>query len=329
MKNKSLGRLEKINLRDIWTNESGEFTPWLAEEDNLKLLGDTIGIDLELEAQEKDVGPFKADMLCRDTGSDHLVLVENQLEKTDHTHLGQLMTYAAGLSAVTIVWAAQRFTEEHRAALDWLNNITSGEINFFGLEVELWKIGDSPVAPKFNIVSKPNDWVKSGSGARSQFESGSLSETRKMQLEFWTAFKEYILDRDSVVKPQKPFPNHWMSFAIGRSGFWTNALINTRDNRVWCELTLGGPDKSKFFSMLQSEKDKIEAEFGDSLNWRDTPVQKHAHISITYENVDPTDREKWPDLQRWLAEKLEAFHNVFSHRIKNLNIEDYSRDQDD
>ncbi len=156
----NLGRLEKItDLRDVWKTEAQDFTPWLATEGNLALLGDTVGLDLECEAVEKDVGPFRADILCRETGSNSLVLIENQVERTDHIHLGQLLTYAAGLNTVTIVWIAKRFTDEHRAAFDWLNEITGDEISFFGLEIELWRIGDSPIAPKFNVVSKPNEWT--------------------------------------------------------------------------------------------------------------------------------------------------------------------------
>src|SRR6185437_4226591 len=143
MKATSLGRLIKVNLRDVFPTEAGSFTPWLAQEENLSLLSETIGINLQCEAQEKDVGPFRADILCKDTITDNWVLIENQIERTDHTHLGQLLTYAAGLQAVTIVWVAERFTEEHRAALDWLNERTDAHINFFGLEIELWKIGDS------------------------------------------------------------------------------------------------------------------------------------------------------------------------------------------
>ena len=146
-----------LSLRDLWKHEERDFTPWLAQEDNIALLGETIGIDLEVEAQEKNVGPFRADILCKDTVTNHWVLIENQLTRTDHTHLGQLLTYAAGLNAVSIVWLAERFSEEHRATLDWLNEITDERFNFFGLEVELWRIGKSPIAPKFNIVCKPND----------------------------------------------------------------------------------------------------------------------------------------------------------------------------
>src|SRR5882672_9937256 len=118
MSTPNLGRLRKVDLREAWSSENSDFTPWLAQEENLKLLGEAIGIELELEWQEKDVGPFRADILCKDTATDDWVLIENQLERTDHCHLGQLITYAAGLNAVTIVWIAERFTQEHRAALD-------------------------------------------------------------------------------------------------------------------------------------------------------------------------------------------------------------------
>ena len=141
MTQSNLGRLEQIALRSIWVTEAGDFTPWLAQDDNLRLLGDTIGIELELETQEKAVGPFSADILCKDTANDSWVLIENQLERTDHIHLGQLLTCAAGLQAVTIVWIARRLTEEHRAALDWLNEITEEKFRFFGLEIEVWRIG--------------------------------------------------------------------------------------------------------------------------------------------------------------------------------------------
>lgn len=173
-----LGRLEKAELRQAWNNEAGDFTPWLAEPDNLVLLGEAVGLELELEAQEKNVGPFRADILCKDTLTGNWVLIENQLERTDHLHLGQLLTYAAGLKAVTIVWIAERFTDEHRVALDWLNEITNETINFFGLEIELWRIGDSPMAPKFNVVSQPNDWTKTVLEGTRQLETAGRSETK-------------------------------------------------------------------------------------------------------------------------------------------------------
>lgn len=152
-----LSKVSKVDLRSCWQNEANDFTPWLASEENIALLADALGMnELEVKAQEEHVGPFRADILCIDPGTDKYVLIENQLEKTDHSHLGQILTYAAGLEAVTIIWIAERFTEEHRAAIDWLNSITDKEFNFFGVEIELIKIGDSPAAPIFNVIAKPN-----------------------------------------------------------------------------------------------------------------------------------------------------------------------------
>src|SRR5688572_3350887 len=152
--------MQPVPLREAWESESGDFTPWLAQEENIEQLSEALGLELEVEAQEKDVGPFRADILCKNTVDGTWVLIENQLERTNHGHLGQLLTYAAGLEAVTIVWISQRFTEEHRATLDWLNQITDERFNFFGVEVELFRIGTSPLAPNFKVVSKPNDWSK-------------------------------------------------------------------------------------------------------------------------------------------------------------------------
>lgn len=160
MSTSELGRLERVDLREAWKSEPEDFTPWLAEERNLRLLGEALGMTLQLEAVEKSVGPFSADILCKEPQTEQWVLIENQLEQTDHTHLGQIITYSAGLNAVTVIWIARKFVEQHRAALDWLNEITTEATNFFGVEVELWRIGDSPLAPKFNLVSKPNAWSK-------------------------------------------------------------------------------------------------------------------------------------------------------------------------
>ncbi len=170
------------------------------------------------------MGPFRADILCKDTATDHWVLIENQLERTDHTHLGQLLTYAAGLQAVTIVWIAQRFTDEHRAALDWLNDVTDEGIAFFGLEVELWRIGDSPVAPKFNIVSSPNEWTK---GPPLPPET---TPAKQLQLEFWTAFRNYVEEHGASFRTTKPLPQNWMNISIGRSGIHLNAIASLWDS---------------------------------------------------------------------------------------------------
>ena len=219
-----LGTIKKMDLRDVWSSEASDFTPWLAKEDNISLLGDAIGLELEVESQEKNVGPFRADILARDLTSNHYVLIENQLEQTNHNHLGQIMTYAAGLDAFSIIWIAKSFTEEHRAALDWLNRITEENINFFGIEIEVIQIGDSLPAPQFKVVAKPNDWSKS---VRSSANTGEVTDTKLKQQQYWTQFKEYVENNGSPFKVQKPAPQHWTIIALGRSNFQLSLTVNS------------------------------------------------------------------------------------------------------
>ncbi len=220
----NLGRLQRVDLRDIWSTEAQDFTPWLAREENLAILGETLQVELEPEAQEKSVGPFRADILCRNADGGTWVLIENQLERTDHVHLGQLLTYAAGLNAVTICWIAASFTEEHRATLDWLNEITDERFQFFGLEVELWRIGSSDPAPKFNVVSKPNDWSRSVT-EMARRGGGEVSPLKRQQYAFWTQLMKRLEADAGPVRPKKPQAAGWMQFAIGRSDFWLEATL--------------------------------------------------------------------------------------------------------
>ena len=207
-----LERLERVrDLRSVWPTEAADFTPWLASDANIGLLSDALGVELEVVQAEAAVGPYRADIHCRDVLTEASVLVENQLEKTDHTHLGQLFTYAAGLDAVTVVWIAQRFTEEHRAALDWLNRITHADFRFFGIEVELWRIGDSALAPKFNLVAKPNDWAKTIRETAAA-EQPERSASRTLYSEYWQGLTDLILDRGSRIRPPtaKSLENYWV-----------------------------------------------------------------------------------------------------------------------
>jgi hypothetical protein len=316
---KALSRLERVDLREAWVSESGDFTPWLAKPENLDLLGDTIGMELELEAQETSVGPFRADILCKNTATNQWILIENQLERTDHCHLGQLLTYAAGLKAVTIVWIAERFTEEHRAALDWLNEITEDTFTFFGLEIELWRIADSPVAPKFNVVCKPNDWSKTVTEAA----EGEITETKLLQQEYWAGLRDVLLDRKSAVKPTKPLPQSWFSFAVGRSHFWMTSAVNTQKHWIQVSVSCGGNNALIHFRLLEKEKAAIEQEVGCALEWEELPGKKEKRIALRKHDTDPTDREDWPVQHAWLAEKLDAFYKAFAPRVKELNSEDY------
>lgn len=315
-----LGKFEKVDLKSVWETEAGGFTPWLAREENLVLLGEAIDVELELEATEKNVGPFRADILCKDTASGHWVLIENQLAKTDHTHLGQLLTYAAGLKAVTIVWIAAPFTEEHRAALNWLNEITDDTFNFFGLEVELWRIGDSPPAPKFNIISQPNDWTRSVSEGANRAQSGGLTETAERYLEYWSGLRKLLLEQGSVVRPQKAQPQAWTNFGVGRSFCHLAAVSHTKDRWIRAELYIHASNAKAIFHRLKSEKETIESEFDESFEWEELPAKKASRISITRQDTDIKKRDDWADQHRWLQRNLEAMHRVFAPRLKHMDV---------
>lgn len=322
MNDKQLGRLQKVELREAWPSESGHFTPWLAQEANLRLLGETIGIDLECEAQEKEVGPFRADILCKDTATDNWVLIENQLERTDHSHLGQLLTYAAGLNAVTIVWIAERFTEEHRATLDWLNERTDEKINLFGLEIELWRIGDSPIAPKFNIVCQPNDWSRTVQ----QAATGEVSEHKQLQQRFWTAFVQYMEDKGCKIRCQKPMARHWMNHPIGRSGvhltsvvsLW-NSVTNRKGPEIRVELYMEGPSAKQEFAALEKQKDEIEKALDFTLTWRN-PEDKAMCRLYTRKDADFLNESLWPEHFEWLRQRLEKMLAVFQPIMKSLSL---------
>lgn len=277
-------------------------------------------LDLDLESMEKAFGAFRADIVCRETINGNWVLIENQLERTDHTHLGQLFTYAAGLRGnVTIVWIAERFTDEHRAALDWLNEVTNESVNLFGIEIELWRIGDSPAAPNFKIVSQPNDWTKQITSSREQSTQQVVSENDLLKLEFWTEFRDYVVSRSSVLKPQKPSKDHWTNYAIGRTGFNLAAMVGMRDGYIGANLTILNDNASNFHRLLLLEREQIEMELGFLPDWRETIEAKSRYVEIYRRDIDPTNREHWPEYFDWLLRHLEALYRVFAPRIKVLS----------
>ena len=307
---KKLGELVPVELRDFWEDEAGDFTPWLSK--NLNLLGDTIDMELELIGTEKSVGDFKVDILAKDSGLDKNVIIENQLEKTDHKHLGQLLTYASGHEAKAIIWIANNFGEEHRHALDWLNENTKEGVSFFGIEIQLWKIGNSEPAPRFNLVSQPNNWAKNiSSGSR------EYSEINLLQKEFWSNLKDYMEKNKASVRLREPRPQHWSSIAVGRTGFHLSLTLNSTKKRIGCELYI--QESKSAFEQLQEDKEDIEKNLG-VLQWKELP-KKNASRIVQYKNADFTDKSNSEEIFKWFKEKTEAFHDTFSQKVKSLDID--------
>ena len=315
-----LSNIEIVPLRDCWDNEASDFTPWLGDENNIGLLANALGIDeLEVKAQEEHVGPFRADILCKDASTDQLVLIENQLERTDHNHLGQILTYAAGLDAVTIVWIAEKFTEEHRAAIDWLNRITDKEFNFFGIEIQLVRIGGSEdVAPIFNVIAKPNDWSRDVRNS-TKAQSEGYTDVQNAKLNFWTEFRAYMSNNQSnLFKPQAASRDHWMNISIGRSHFHISLSVNSRENKVSVALVMSEDRDKKFFDALEKNREKAEEAIGEKLDWRRLDGKKSSNIVLYRTNSDFTDTAQQQDIFEWYKEYTERFVKYFRPIIKKL-----------
>jgi hypothetical protein len=299
-----LGRLERVDLRTAWASEPYDFTPWLAEQENIALLGDAIGMDLDVEAVERHVGSYKADIVCRDTTTNRRVVIENQLEATDHCHLGQSILYAAGLEAVAIVWIARQFTEEHRAAMDWLNNSTREGIDFFGLEIELWRIGSSPMAPKFNIVSKPNDWTRTT-------RPPDVSEGEQSHLQFWTQFARHLEEAGSPIRMGRASKQAIGRVLLGSSPLSLIPWRLLRDDRLGVWVRFKSNPTQWFEAVEQQYKERVEEELRliGTVGW-DEP-------SSTIE-VSPTAKPATEAMNAWLQQALEQTHAVFNAIVDDL-----------
>lgn len=311
-----LGKLERIPLRKAWAHEAGEFTPWLAQADNLTLLAESLGLnELELVGTEHPVGDFKVDILCSDNGGK--VIIENQLEKTNHTHLGQILTYAAGVGARKVIWLAESFRTEHVAALEFLNQHTTDELDFFAVEIELWRIGDSPMAPSFNVVVKPNDWAKTGQ--QNAKAAATTTPTKQRQLKFWTGWQGWLQAKGSPVRPQKPLPQHWTNIALGRSGIHLAATVNSRENRVGMEVYIDHENSKAMFKQLKTHQAAIDKALDAQLEWMELPDGHACRIQQVRTDSPLEAEEQWPAYFAWLEQAALRMSEVFRPLVKELN----------
>lgn len=306
----SLGTIEEVDLREAWEHEATDFTNWLAEEENLSQLGNEIGIDLSLIGTEEDVGHFSADIFAKDAMDERKVIIENQLEPTDHDHLGKIITYASGLEAEIIIWIVQEGREEHQKAVDWLNNHTDEEFNFFLIEIELWQIEGSPMAPKFETVTKPNNWAKK---VRWSAKEAELSETEVKQRKFWQKFTEFVEGNSASLSPsRKPRPRNYYDIHIGSSRVHISLTINTVKNFMQCKLYIR--EGESLLYELEDNKGQIESKIGKELNWEPAPDKKASYVSLIKE-FDFEQTENWNEYFAWMLDTAEQFERVFDKYI--------------
>ncbi len=307
----NLGKLQQVNLRDYWKHEALDFTNWLAKEENLNLLSEEIGIDIVLKETEASVGKFNVDILAVEDGSDRLIVIENQLEQTDHDHLGKIITYASGFDAEVIIWIVKDVRDEHKQAIDWLNEHTSDKINFFAIKMELWKIDDSAPAPKFQIISSPNNWAK----ALKSSASKPARETKlsMLQLEFWSEFKKYLQDHNSTLKTRKPYAQHWYDMSIGNSKAHLSLTIVSQKNFMTTGLYIS--DNKELYYTLEKNKKAIEKELNISFEWMALENKKASRIVVIKENIDIFDTGSWNEYFEWLKINSENIVKVFKRYI--------------
>ena len=307
-----LGKLEKIkDLRSVWKHEANDFTKWLAKEENLNTLSEEIGIDIELVSTEAKTGSFSTDILAVEANTNNKVIIENQLEATNHDHLGKIITYASGHDAKTIIWIVKEAREEHRQAIDWLNEHTDEEINIFLCKIELWRIGDSAVAPKFQIVSSPNNWSKTVKRSI----SNEMTSTKMLQYDYWTKVKEEIDKNYDKFNSRKPQAQSWYNLAIGSSLAHISMDVNTRTAEIKAQIWI--PGSKPLFDYLYESKDEIESELGFEMNWERLDGKKASYISII-KDMDILDEANWDETVKWHLNTASILYDVFSDRIKKF-----------
>lgn len=311
----NLGRLTRVHPREVWTHEALGFTPWLRQ--NIGELAAALGLDLEMEA-EVSVGSFAVDLAGKDLGSGRTVIIENQLEQTDHSHLGQLLAYASGLDAAVIVWVSPRFRDEHRQALDWLNAHTDEELDFFGVELELLRIGDSPPAPNFKLVAEPNEWAKETKQAAGV---GVPSERAQRYRNFFEhVLADFKARRPGATNASRVSPQNWFLFSAGRTGFGLSWAFKA-DGRFACELYIdtGNRDVNKaFFDALHAQRGQLDAQIAQPTTWERLDNRKACRIAVYRDvpNVPPLDEN--PELREWAVATMVRLNDVMRPIVKAL-----------
>ena len=306
-----LGRLEEVNVRELWSHEQYDFSNWLANEENIDLLNEVLGLTLVDIEKEVFVGAYRCDLVAKDETSGQNVIIENQLEASNHDHLGKIVTYASGLDANVIVWIVKEAREEHRSAIEWLNNNTNKNINFFLIEIHAYRIGNSLYAPKFEIVEKPNDFIKN---AKIQTGSEELNKSQSERLVFWTRFNEVVVERGKPFNLRKTTTDHWYDVAIGVSGVLVEITLVNKEGCVGIALYI--IDDKELFDSLNEKKIEIESKLGFELDWQRLDNKKASRIIYRIPGLNFDDHSNYDYLMNDIIDKVMLFIKVFKKYVK-------------
>lgn len=310
----NIGKRKQVtDLRTIWPTEPN-FSDWLASEDGLALIAEDIGISIEDAKRESRPGDYPADIVGYALGDEkHIVVIENQFGKTNHDHLGKLLTYAAMHSAMTGIWISEQVSPDHRKVVDWLNDNTPPHVAFYLAQLKAYQIADSPVAPQLDVLCRPNIQAK----LRRTEDDTQSTETRAWRENTWAEILSYIAAQNPPFKVQSPNDDHWSNISIGKAGFWIELTLVPSKQRITCGIGMNVLWKKDAFAQLQSEQRDIEKEIGAELAWREMPENKSARI-VLEANLDPKDSNNGEEVKQWMYHQSIAFYKTFHQRIKVL-----------
>jgi hypothetical protein len=308
-----IARRSLVSLREIWPLET-DFSNWLVSEDGIAMIAEDIGINIEDARRECRPGDFPCDVVARIQGDEeHTVVIENQYNKTNHDHLGKLITYASVNNATTAIWISETISDDHRKAIDWLNENTPLHVNFYLAQLQGYRIGNSPVAPQLAVVCRPNVEVK----VQREKQSAELSGSHAWHSVFWEDVLSFIRKQTPPFNVRNTSSDSWIGFGLGRSGFVLALSVTDKCSRICCQIAIDAPWRLSAFAQLSAQKEQIEQEVGHQLEWLALPEKRISRIKL-FGEINPSDDTNREQVKQWMSEKSIAFHHAFSLRIKNL-----------
>lgn len=287
----NIGKLKEVDIRNLWKHEQYDFSEWLSQSENIKILDDVLGLTLTDITKEAYVGSYRCDIFAKDESSGIKVIIENQLEASNHDHLGKIITYASGLDAEVIVWIVKQAKEEHRSAIEWLNNNTNSNINFFLIELHAYTIENSIPAPFFEVIEKPNEFIKN---SKINGEQDNLNKSQSERLEFWNRFNEIVIDRGKPFNVRKATTDHWYDVALGTSEAHVSINLVNKESVVCIDLYIN--DNKELFDSLYSKKDIIENDLGFKLIWDRIDNGKASRIKYNIKGLNYDNHSNYDEL---------------------------------
>lgn len=305
-----IGKLKEVDIRELWKHEQYDFSEWLSKKENIENLNEILGLTLVDISKETYVGTYRCDLFAKDETTGIKVIIENQLEISNHDHLGKIITYASGLDAKVVVWIVKEAREEHRSAIEWLNNNTNSNVNFFLIEIHAYKIGNSDPAPMFQVVEQPNDFIKNN---KSTNRDESMNKSQSQRIEFWNQFNNVVIGRGKPFNIRKATTDHWYNIAIGTSDAHIDITLVNKDSLIGVELYI--TDNKELFDKLYSRKDEIEEELGFQLDWRRLDNSKASRIVYHIKGLNFDNHSNYDELMNKTIDLAVLMRNTFKKYI--------------